>query len=686
MKSNTTKHNSSYRPEVDGLRTIAVMAVLIYHAEFSFNNSFFLHGGFLGVDIFFVISGYLITSLIIKEYKQTQKFSILNFYDRRVRRLLPALLIVMFTTLPVAWVYLLPTGFVDFAYSQLASLFFSSNFYWHFNLQDYGADNALLKPFLHTWSLAVEEQFYFFYPIGLLILFRFFRSYTILLLIISVLLSLQFAEMLSARNASLSFYMLPSRFWELASGGVLAFLLTEKRAFLQILSLQKILPSLGLALIIYSFWTIEFGNHHPGYSTIIAIVGTLLTIGFSGHGDIITKLLSSRLFVGIGLISYSLYLWHYPIFAFGRIINEQPELLDISIWFALSFLLAYLSYRFIERPFRNGQLNTKQVYSILLCVSLLVIIACLTIKLKAGFPERLPPIVASASSSIERTTQCFTPEKCVYNPEQDKSIFMLGDSHMMGMETSFLDYAMNHGFTLTTLNRSECQYTPNLDRLDRETGKAHKCSANFQDYRRNNLLNAPPSIVVIGGRLATLLNEDYFDNQEGGRESDIEETFKGGLQQRVLQYKDTPMISKSERVNATINEYQKGILELAEYGHQVVLIYPIPEVGWDVPKHLMKQLRGIPHHKFNEILNETPITTSSEVYHKRQKSSFAVLDEIQHPNIHRVYPHEIFCDSSITKRCITHDQKNLYYKDDDHLSLHGSKLLMKKIQSLQIFQ
>ncbi len=686
MKTNKTTQLSSYRPEVDGLRTIAVMAVLIYHAKFSFGNSFFLTGGFLGVDIFFVISGYLITSLLIKEYDLTQRFSLLNFYRRRIRRLLPALLIVMLVTLPVAWIYLLPKGFINFAYSQLASLFFSSNIYWYFNLQDYGAENALLKPFLHTWSLAVEEQFYFFYPIGLLILFRFFRSYTLFLLIISVLLSLQFAEMLSARNSSLSFYMLPSRFWELASGGVLAYLIAQKNTVLHIQKFQKILPSIGLALIIYSLWNVEFSNQHPGYITVITIIGTLFIIGFSGHGDITTKLLASRLFVGIGLISYSLYLWHYPIFAFGRIINDRPTLIDFTLWFALSFVLAFLTYRFIEQPFRNGQIKTKRVFTSLASISLIVITACAIINLQSGFPKRLPTIVATAVSKAKPTTKCFIPESCTFNEGQNKNIFMIGDSHLMSMESAFFDFAVNNNFTLITINRSECQYTPNLDRLDRETGKPHKCTAEHQTYRRNNLLNAPPSIVVIGGRLATLLNEDYFDNQEGGRESDIEETYTGGIQQRVLQYADTPLPTKDARVNATIKEYQQGIMELAEHGHQVVLIYPIPEVGWDVPKRLVQQLRGVPHHKTQEILENDPITTSSEVYHERQKSSFTVLNQIQHPNIHRIYPHTIFCDTSIAGRCKTHDLENLFYKDDDHLSFYGTKLVMQEIRKLPLFQ
>ena len=198
-------------------------------------------------------------------------------------------------------------------------------------------------------------------------------------------------------------------------------------------------------------------------------------------------------------------------------------------------------------------------------------------------------------------------------------------------------------------------------------------------------MTAPPSIVIIGGRLATLLNENYFDNQEGGNEGDIEESYQGGLQQRVLQYADKKLSTKKERVAATIKEYQKGILELAEHDHKVVLIYPIPEVGWDVPKQLIKQLRGVANHNLEKELNEFPITTSSAVYHQRQQSSFAVLDSLQHDNIYRIYPHKIFCDSSILGRCVTHDQENLFYRDDDHLSLYGTQLLMKEIRKLPVF-
>ncbi len=167
-----------YRPEIDGLRTIAVLSVLIYHAEFKLSSDvILLMGGYLGVDIFFVISCFLITSLILEEFDKTSGFSILRFYERRVRRLLPALLLVFSISMPFAWYYFLPEHLVDFSNSLISSLFFGSNLYWHFSLQEYGAESSLLKPLLHTWSLAVEEQYYIFFPLLLLFVEKRFNKY-----------------------------------------------------------------------------------------------------------------------------------------------------------------------------------------------------------------------------------------------------------------------------------------------------------------------------------------------------------------------------------------------------------------------------------------------------------------------------------------------------------------------------
>ena len=200
----------NYRPEIDGLRAIAVLAVIIYHAKISFLGDIIFKGGFIGVDIFFVISGYLITSIIYKELLEKNSFSFKYFYERRVRRILPALLVVIIVSLPFGWLLLLPGDLIDFSKSILYSLGFTSNFFFHYSGQQYGASNSLLVPFLHTWSLSIEEQFYILFPICFFVIFKFFKKYIGLILSITFLASLIIADWGSKNHPSFNFYILPS--------------------------------------------------------------------------------------------------------------------------------------------------------------------------------------------------------------------------------------------------------------------------------------------------------------------------------------------------------------------------------------------------------------------------------------------------------------------------------------------
>src|SRR6056300_428543 len=253
----------TYRPEIDGLRAIAVGAVIFYHAQITIFGYQPFKGGFIGVDIFFVISGYLITSIILKELVTTGSFSFKDFYKRRVRRILPALLFVMLVSFPFAWMYLLPNDLIDFSKSILYSLGFSSNFYFHYSGQIYGAVSGLLKPFLHTWSLSVEEQFYILFPIVLLITFKFFRKFLIHILIFGFITSLGLAEWTSRNYPSASFYFLHTRMWELLSGSILAYFEITKGHRSQNKILNSILPGIGLFLIILTIIFFKLYFRHP---------------------------------------------------------------------------------------------------------------------------------------------------------------------------------------------------------------------------------------------------------------------------------------------------------------------------------------------------------------------------------------------------------------------------------------
>ena len=428
----------NYRPEIDGLRAIAVGAVILYHAQISILGYSFA-GGFIGVDIFFVISGYLITSIILKELIITGSFSFKNFYQRRVRRILPALLFVMLASLPFAWMFFLTSSFVDFSKSILYSLGFSSNFYFHYSGQEYGAYSGLLKPFLHTWSLSVEEQFYILFPLVFIVIFRYFRKYLIHTLILGFIISLGLADWGSRNYTSVTFYFPHTRMWELLAGSILAYFEISLGHRSEQKTLNLILPSLGLILIGYSILSLNDGMFHPSFYTLPSVIGVCLIIWFSNKNELITRLLSTKLFVGTGLISYSLYLWHYPVFAFSRVTKfAEYDIFKKLLLGVIILILSIISYYLIERPARNKN-NKFRVIVSLIVISLVILITFNSnIILKEGYKNRLPEILQKDLS--ERPWELLKNSEgkpchgnydgCKFNISSKNKIHLVGDSHM----------------------------------------------------------------------------------------------------------------------------------------------------------------------------------------------------------------------------------------------------------------
>ena len=317
----------SYRRDIDGLRALAVLGVVFYHSEILINKVLIFSGGFLGVDIFFVISGYLITSIIYKENK-VKKFSFINFYIRRIRRLLPALLVVLFVSLIFSYFLFLPVEFKSYLDSIISSIFFYSNFYFHYSGQAYGQSILSTKPLLHTWSLAVEEQFYILYPIFLIFSIYLFKKKIKILFYLIILFSLIFASYISENHPSFNFYMLFTRSWELMCGALIAlYHLEEKKR-----NHYNFLSYLGFFLIIFSFIFFEDPHRHPSFLTLIPVFGCCLIIVDKDSNSSINKFLSYKWFVNIGLISYSLYLWHHPILSFGKISGITEESIFFKIY------------------------------------------------------------------------------------------------------------------------------------------------------------------------------------------------------------------------------------------------------------------------------------------------------------------------------------------------------------------
>jgi len=336
-----------YRPEIDGLRAIAVLPVVLFHANLGFT------GGYVGVDVFFVISGYLISALILKEM-EAKTFSMGNFWERRIRRIFPAALAMVAVTIIAAWFLLLPSQSIVFGRSVWAQAVMLANVRFWRN-SGYFSGEAETNPLLHTWSLAVEEQFYVVFPIALFILVRYWRKLLLPSVIVMIILSLAAAVVMMSRDSMAAFFLLPFRAWELLAGTLLAVLpmtfMPKKGA------VREILGWLGLGLILWPVFAYQKDTSFPGFTAIPPVLGAALVI-FSNGGEAglntIGKLLTNRFLRFIGAISYSLYLWHWPVMAFVRYVSPHdltPAQGVLTI--AASFVLGILSWRFVERPFRN---------------------------------------------------------------------------------------------------------------------------------------------------------------------------------------------------------------------------------------------------------------------------------------------------------------------------------------------
>jgi peptidoglycan/LPS O-acetylase OafA/YrhL len=352
-----------YRNEINGLRAIAVMSVVLFHLGFSF-----LPGGFLGVDIFFVISGYLITSIILFDKKHNQ-FSVLTFYLKRLRRILPALYAMLVFSTVLAYLTLSPNDGRDYYQSLVATILFNSNTLFYLEHSNYFGLTAEYKPLLHTWSLGVEEQFYLFYPLLLLALFA-LKTPKAVLLWVAALGLLSFAVMLwgYSYDASAAFYLLPARSWELLLGGAVALCLYLRGGNTFTSSVAQYGSLFGFLLIIYTITLYDLSVHSIGFFLLVSTAGTALLILFISPRTLIGKLLCNKTFVFIGLISYSLYLWHQPIIAFYRYFVLRPLTQQdaILVLFGM-FVAGVLSWRFIEQPFRDKLKISQPLFMTLLC-------------------------------------------------------------------------------------------------------------------------------------------------------------------------------------------------------------------------------------------------------------------------------------------------------------------------------
>ncbi|MEE4250589.1 MAG: acyltransferase family protein [Alcanivoracaceae bacterium] len=660
-----------YRAEIDGLRAVAVVPVILFHAGLGLFS-----GGYVGVDVFFVISGYLITSIILGE-QQNGRFSLSGFYERRARRILPALFAVVFACLPFAWLLLTPDELRSFSRSIIGVSTFTSNFHF-WGESGYFDTDAELKPLLHTWSLAVEEQYYILFPLLLMFLHRFGRKAIPAILIVLALASFALAELGAVYQSAAAFFLLPARAWELLAGSLCAlYLRRTPEPLAGLAGLQSTLALTGLGMILASVVLLDGDTPFPGVYAVPTIVGTVLVICFAHSGNLGGRLLALRPVVLAGLISYSAYLWHHPLFAFTRHAHtgEPDELVMIGLAM-LSMLLAYLSWRFVEAPFRDRKrFCRKQIWKFSGYGILLFIVIGLVGYAAEGFPERLTEkqriIYEISRDNASRVRACreFLPEKglrydqCVPKGDFDARVLVFGDSHANALVRG-LDKLLDSGrIGVTQFTNSACQPIAGVSR----DGRVDRCSLLNDAILDYVLGDGPEQIIVMAGRWPLAFEGSRFDNGEGGLE-------KGRSAAAYPLGEDSRMdeVARRQSVAEKVHEQVNALLSS---GKHVVLVYPVPEAGWHVPNLMLK-------HGMEEFPPDFA-STRHQRFVERAGPVMAVLDDIgEHPRLHRVRPHEWLCDHDVPGRCITQREGIPLYKDDHHLSLHGSVEVAERIRDI----
>lgn len=642
-----------YRREIDGLRAIAVIPVILFHAGFEHFS-----GGYVGVDIFFVISGYLITTIILSE-KEQGKFSIINFYERRIRRILPVLFFIVALCVPFAWFLLLPSDLKDFSQSLVAISLFSSNILFWLETGYWEAVNEL-KPLLHTWSLAVEEQYYVLYPIFLMFMWRFRKRWLLVSFLIIAGISFLLAEF-AVNNAPIAnFFLLPTRGWELAIGAIIAVYFFYKKNIIRSLLTHKILNEIagliGLGMIFYSVFFYTESTPFPSRYALIPTFGTGLIIMFSSQDTIVGQLLGNKLLVGTGLISYSAYLWHQPLFAFARhAFLNGPDLSIFTILILITFLLSYFSWRYVEVPFRNKHKYSRQFIFITAIIGSLFFIGIGALgHFNNGFDKRVTETGLTIKELDERTRVnhglskiCegeFTLSEDCRNSE-DPEILIWGDSYVMHLVQGVL--ASNTDAKVIQMTKSVCgpffEVAPIY--LPEYPLKWAEGCLEFNEKVKNWLKNSNVKYVVMSSSFYTYL--------------DIENT--------SLLYQDG-QIKKSE-MNLVVKEFENTLHFIKSLGIKPVIFSPTPENNReDLGKCLVRA----------EFFNRNKDECNFIAEESSRFMGIVVHEFLQRiaENFDVIRLDNFLCKES---KCITHIDETFIYRDKGHLSYEGSAIVGRRM-------
>jgi peptidoglycan/LPS O-acetylase OafA/YrhL len=642
---------TGFRSDINGLRAWAVMAVILYH----FNVPGF-SGGFVGVDVFFVISGYLMTSIVVKGLELGQ-FSLLDFYAARIRRIVPALLVLCLILLGVGYFVVPPSDYEQLARHAIAALGFFSNS--RFSSEAGYFDVAShQKWLLHTWSLSVEWQFYMLLPIVLATVWRFWPGRTVQLIVflLGCALSLAASVIMTSQSSSGAFYLLQARAWEMLAGG-LVFLLARRLDFEQ--RTKVAVELLGLAMIALAVLIFDGGTAWPGWRAALPVLGAMMILAAHRDRSLWT---GGHVAQWLGDRSYSLYLWHWPMVVALSFVEQQKNPVAISAGIALTLLFGHASCRWVELPVRRylANLSPLRFWVGVSAVFGAALLPAFAIRQGNGFEGRLSPEVervAAASASINpRRETCHAKRgiespSCVWGGETWQ-VIALGDSHTSAMVTAIAE-AGGANAGVVQWSYSNCSYILDLKFTPQFLAKKkgnYACQA-FVNWATGRLDSLPGEIpVVIANRYAAHVFGGNEDSQASSRPD---------------AYFSQPYETRDERLFA---EFKAAIVKTACQAanqRKVYLVRPIPEMGVDVPRVLSRRLlRG--------VREDVSITRAD--YLSRNQWVWEAQDEAARQcGVSILDPTEFLCDAD---RCYGSRNMQPYFSDDDHLSEVGNKLLV----------
>lgn len=656
-----------YRKEIDGLRAIAVFAVILYHAGYSFFG-----GGYIGVDIFFVISGYLITSIILKDISN-KSFKLINFYERRIRRIIPALFFVVFVVTVFSLLWLLPDQLRSYAKSLASIPLFSSNFIF-FLEGGYFDASANIKPLFHTWSLGIEEQFYLLYPFFLLAIWK--RNKKILAFVFILMGSLLISHWWSLVYPRAAYLLLPSRIWEFFIGGMVS--IYGNSSFVKktrnIQGVSQLMSFFGILLIGYAVYNFNENTIFPGGSALIPVTGTALIILFATKNTFVAKFISNKIFVGIGLISYSLYLWHQPIFAFFRILyNENPNELEKIFLIFLTMVLSYGTWKYIEKPFRYGAFFSKKV---IVLSAALPSLFFLTLGFYVYATNGIGKFYSSSALVDLYQTKTILDTRCHANDRKSAEEIQLGEACKFGNEALPPEFAIlgdSHAGTLFKY----------LNEVYSESGSFVGISNG----------NCPPLLNEF--TLKGLSVKDCVEVNEASLEflSQQDSIKKVVLYAEWSNYTEGYRIdSKGGRLNYGLAEsrhdkannlgdnafiFKKSLLKtisfLEKSGKEVIIIKSTPEFKEKVMDVIARNII----HKSDDKFHNYPIISLQE-YEKRNHKVEEIFAQIS--GVDFLDSKNLFCSQN---RCSSIDQKqNVLYSDTNHLTYNGSRVIVDRLVHL----